>query len=311
MNNTTNWNSSTWLETVQLWTNENLHKNGIIPIGDLQPVSGWALGQILKQGTNKGSVFFKATAFLPLFSNESELCHKLAELMPEYVPNTILSCHNRQWMITHDFGGGLPENSSSSVWAEAFKSFSQLQIKSIKHIDELSNSGCLVRSIDELPELLQQAFTDQQVISQLPDMLVSQRQLIVSNVSRAIEKLNSFNLPKTLVHGDLHIENIAKPDEKFIFFDWSDACISHPFIDGTYIYRMPESEDKQTIINAYLSAWTYIADMDELLDAWKYGELVCYAHQAISYASMVKSLSKLDFKDLNQAFLNAFNRLHN
>lgn len=94
-----------------------------------------------------------------------------------------------------------------------------------------------------------------------------------------------------------------------IFFDWSDACISHPFIDGTYIFRMPDSDSKRQIIKAYLSNWQEFAPMAELNKAWQLAEIVCYAHQAVSYASMKKSLPAAGMKDLEQAFINAFKRL--
>ncbi|WP_105188196.1 phosphotransferase [Pseudoalteromonas sp. T1lg48] len=304
-----NWDSPEWLERVQSWTNQNLAKLGLEPLGKLQKVSGWALGQIFKQNTNEGLCFFKAAAFLPMFSNESQLCAKLSELMPEYVPQTICSSSEQQWMITRDFGGGLPEDADNSLWSKAFQRLARLQRHSTKHLDELLQSGCLLRRIADLPEQLSDALNDSEITQDLADDFRINKDGIVLKVKLAVEKLESFDLPDTLVHGDLHIENIAQVNDKFIFFDWSDACISHPFIDGTYIYRMPEGENKEEIVNAYLSQWSDLADYARLRDAWDKAELVCYAHQAISYASMKKALSSEQMVDLEQAFLNAFNRL--
>ncbi|MBS3798175.1 phosphotransferase [Pseudoalteromonas sp. BDTF-M6] len=304
-----NWESPEWLELAQSWADQNLAKHGLEPLGKLQKVSGWALGQIFKQNTNKGLCFFKATAFLPLFSNESQLCAKLSELMPEYVPETMFISSEKQWMMSKDFGGGLPEDADKGLWPKAFQRLARLQQQSTKHTDALIKSGCLLRQVADIPEQLNSALNDTEITRHLTDDFIINKDEILLRVKQAVEKLASFNMPNTLVHGDLHIENIAQVNGTFIFFDWSDACISHPFIDGTYIYRMPEGENKQRIVTAYLSQWSDFGDPATLRDAWDTAELVCYAHQAISYASMKKALSSEQMVALEQAFLNAFNRL--
>ncbi|MGS0683110.1 phosphotransferase [Shewanella sp. 125m-7] len=280
-----------------------------MPRGKLEQVSGWCLGQILKQDTDKGYYFFKATAFLPLFSNESMLCLTLSELMPHYVPDTLCSLTEKQWMISKDFGGGLAEGADISSWINAFRQFSKLQIESTQYVNVLIDNGCLQRKITDIPRQLSQLLNDPDITANLPKKLTSHKEDIVLNVRRHVEELVLFNIPDTLVHGDLHIENIAQHKDEFIFFDWSDACISHPFIDGTYVFRMPDNEDKKNIIEAYLAPWLYLADIETLKSAWNKAELVCYAHQAISYASMKKTLPKEQMQDLEQAYLNAFNRL--
>ena len=66
----TDWDSPEWLESAQTWINNNLLRIGLEPTGKLEKVSAWSLGYIFKQDTAQGYYFFKATAFLPLFSNE-------------------------------------------------------------------------------------------------------------------------------------------------------------------------------------------------------------------------------------------------
>ncbi|WP_371189526.1 phosphotransferase [Thalassotalea maritima] len=309
MRNSLQWDSPEWIESAQTWVNENLKQRGVEPVGNLTKVSGWALGQIFKQNTKDGFYFFKATAFLPLFSNESLLCLKLAELTPEYVPNTICCSESEQWMISRDFGGGLPEGADITLWVEAFKTFAQLQKLSFNHINELIENGCLQREIHDIPKQLDEILSDNGIVRHLPEQFKIKRREIIFKVKQSVEALAKFNIPNTLVHGDLHIENIAKIGDRFLFFDWSDACISHPFIDGTYIFRMPEGKDKDIIVNTYLSQWSNLYKLEDLKSAWKQAELVCYTHQAISYASMKRALSNVQMQDLGQAFTNAFNRL--
>ncbi|WP_220763149.1 phosphotransferase [Shewanella sp. MBTL60-112-B1] len=232
-------------------------------------------------------------------------------MLPAYVPTTLFSLNQNQWMLSEYFGGSLPENADNLLWRGAFSQFAKLQIESTRHISELISNGCLQRSITDLPALLSEILNDLDITSSLPVKVSTHKNNLIVTVTNYIEELQQFALSDTLVHGDLHIENIAQQNNDFIFFDWSDACISHPFIDGTYIYRMPDSVEKQNIIEAYLTPWLYLADMATLKRAWSKAELVCYAHQAISYASMKKTLSNEQMKDLEQVYLNAFNRLVN
>ncbi|TPH12155.1 phosphotransferase [Litorilituus lipolyticus] len=303
------WESAEWLESVQKWTNQSLTEHGLEPIGNLERVSGWALGLILKQKTDAGFYYFKSTAFLPLFSNESQVCASLSKLLPKFVPEVLNVSQDNQWMITNDFGGSLPEDTDKTIWANAFEVFALFQIKSINHLNELKLNGCLNRPIANIPAQLNELLNNATITQCLPNEIEANRDNIILSVTKAIKALEKFQMPNTLVHGDLHIENIAISNGKYLFFDWSDSCISHPFIDGTYIFRMPEGEEKQNIVKAYLTQWIHLADFETLLKAWHQAELVCYAHQAITYGSMKKALSEAQMQTLEQAFFNAFNRL--
>lgn len=304
------WDSSTWLTEVSAWLYTKLNQLNAQPIGPLQQVSGWALGQILKQTTNKGDFYFKATAFLPTFSNEAQLCQLLSSLFPQTTPEVIAIDANKQWMLTANFGATLPENTPLSVWSKVFSQYSKMQIASIPHTDNLKKNGCLHRPIVQLPEQLEHIFNILSTTEILTDEIFNAATPIIQAVRESIVKISKYSIPETLVHGDLHIENVAAKDNSFVFFDWSDACVSHPFIDGTYIYRMPDTQEKQHIIETYLSQWnTYLA-FDALMVAWNTAEIICYAHQAVSYASIISNVSKQGKADLQTAFLNAFKRLN-
>ncbi|NJR72922.1 MAG: phosphotransferase [Scytonema sp. CRU_2_7] len=50
------------------------------------------------------------------------------------------------------------------------------------------------------------------------------------------KQLATFAIPETLHHGDLHDGNVFIHNGRYIFFDWGDSSISHPFfsIRDTY-----------------------------------------------------------------------------
>ena len=303
------WQQSDWLLPANKWVSEQLALLSIDTSQKLQEVSGWALGQVYKQTCSQGDFYFKATALLPLFSNEAQVNKKLAKLFVNKVPEVVAINADKQWMLTTDFGGGLPENADKKHWQLAFGEFAKLQIAAIEHTETIKQHGCLSRHANYTLVQLTEYFSDTEIVNHLPEQVTSARVQILAEVEQSIIALEQLAIPNTLVHGDLHIENIASTNNGYLFFDWSDACIAHPFVDGTYIYRMDESEDKQAIIDAYLTPWREMFAKDIVDKAWQLAEIVCYAHQAVTYASMIKHMSVQDTKPIYQSFINAFNRL--
>ncbi|WP_144212367.1 phosphotransferase family protein [Shewanella donghaensis] len=309
------WQDSDWPSTANTWIKSALVSHNVELVGDLMEVKCWSLGHVLKQATAQGDFFFKATAQLPLFSNEPKLCEKLSQLFPKQSAKIIAIDETKKWMLTEDFGAAYEDTVTNPIpliaWADAFASFAQLQINSVNHIQDLASSGCLVRDIQDLPQQLTSIFNDDNILARLPDSILrtpQQYQVILTSLETAITALKQFKLPDTLVHSDLHIENIAKVEDEFIFFDWSDGCISHPFIDGTYLFRMEPSSEKQAVINAYLSQWHSFHSIGQLNQAWNIAEVVCYAHQAVSYSQMINRLPQQNIEDLQVAFENAIRR---
>jgi aminoglycoside phosphotransferase (APT) family kinase protein len=44
-------------------------------------------------------------------------------------------------------------------------------------------------------------------------------------------------LPDTLAHGDVDLDNVAYDGTRLRLFDWTDACLTHPFLDGAHLAR--------------------------------------------------------------------------
>ena len=63
-----------------------------------------------------------------------------------------------------------------------------------------------------------------------PDELARLRTAIPALQERCTV-LGRYNLPDCLVHGDLHLGNVARNGDSYQIFDWSDSCIAHPFVD--------------------------------------------------------------------------------
>ena len=65
-------------------------------------------------------------------------------------------------------------------------------------------------------------------------------------------RLDALGPPATLVHGDLHMLNVARLNGELVYFDWTDACISHPFLDLISLQWEPDETSRAVLLNAYL-----------------------------------------------------------
>ncbi len=97
-------------------------------------------------------------------------------------------------------------------------------------------------------------------------------------------------MPLTLLHGDLHMNNVAAGPTRPLFFDWTDACVGHPFFDLVTVVHGPiplagasPDESRTRLRDAHLSAWTDYGSPEQLMDIWRAVEVVGALHHAVSY----------------------------
>jgi len=87
-----------------------------------------------------------------------------------------------------------------------------------------------------------------------PEELAAARS-VRDGVHAVLEELDSLAIPDTLVHGDLHIGNVAHDGDSLVLYDWSDAAVSHPFLDLVMLTeRLPEDE-RRPAREVYAEAW--------------------------------------------------------
>jgi aminoglycoside phosphotransferase (APT) family kinase protein len=97
-----------------------------------------------------------------------------------------------------------------------------------------------------------------------------------------------------LVHGDLHADNIAVRDGAPVIFDWSDACVAHPFfdlttlLDGEFLTALPAARAR--LQDVYFAYWAEYEPPERLRAAAALTAPLGLLHQAVSYQHIVISL---------------------
>lgn len=71
-----------------------------------------------------------------------------------------------------------------------------------------------------------------------------------------MQRLKTYKIPLTLIHGDFEMRNAGSKkggdgEEKIVFLDWERAFISHPFFD----FQNLRNSDPH-LVEAYLSRWS-------------------------------------------------------
>ena len=106
------------------------------------------------------------------------------------------------------------------------------------------------------------------------------------------ERLAAGAVPDALVHGDLHLSNVAGDENGYVFFDWTDACLTHPFLDMLVVLFTEDAELRRSLGDAYLGVWADVAPADELLELWALAEPLASLNQAISYRSIIANVER-------------------
>ncbi|MEZ4862013.1 MAG: aminoglycoside phosphotransferase family protein [Caldilineaceae bacterium] len=277
------WEQPGWFRLAVAWIHEQLTPMDHSATGPVEQVKHWCLSSILRVPTTQGWVYFKAAHGSPLMVNEALLTQTLARLYPAVMPQPLAIDATNDWLLLADFGAEIGWEAPVETREAALTAFAQLQIASANQIDTLLAHGCIDRRLPKLAEEIGPLLNDPTMVAMLEP---AQQQRLLAAAPRLIElchQMAAYNVPATLVHGDLHMSNIARRADHFVFFDWSDACVAHPFLDMIAILHEKDPLVQSRLRDAYLALWTAYEPMERLLELWQLTYPLCALHQAVSY----------------------------
>lgn len=281
-----------WFRTAADWIRARLTALGLTATGPIEQVQVWTISSVLRVPTTAGDLYFKASS-PTLFAREPLFTHDLAQRYPAHVPEVLAIDAERFWMLMKDFGGDrLWRVREFAPWEEALRLLARMQVESAKRVDDLLAAGFPDRRLDILAEQIDEVLAYAAAMPATWRDALSPAELdalfaLAPRLRQMCKELAGYRVPHTLEHGDCHAANITMAGERLVVFDWSDACVAHPFFilfPFFTFYTWPDVPDAHSRLEAvYLQAWTTYEPWDRLLEALRMSQTLAALHQAVSY----------------------------
>jgi hypothetical protein len=277
------WTRVGWLAEATEWIEESLAALDRAPTRPVEQVRTWALSAVLRVPTSEDAVFFKATADLPLFVDEGRVMAGLARLFPRNVPRPLAVDRPRRWMLLEDAGPALGWDAPTEERASVLVTFGRMQATAARDVEGLLAMGCIDRRPAWLAREVSLLLADDVALTGLDEEEISKLRADEPVLVELCERLAASFVPDSIAHGDLHLGNVARAGGSYVFFDWSDACLTHPFLDLIDVFREEDTATRDALRDAYLSAWAEHGSTEQLLSLWRLAEPLASLNQAVSY----------------------------
>ncbi|WP_158790846.1 hypothetical protein [Granulicella sp. L60] len=254
-----------WYTETTEWIINTLQSMGY-SVHRLEQWNGRVGGVLLQVFTNGPTFWFKSVTDFNV--REFWISRLLADRHPQYFPRVVAS--EARWnafLLQHIEGTELHAIENLDTWKKVARSLAEIQV------DWMGNSEILLASgaadlrpsalVERLPGFLTHiasAMERQQTLT--PAIL---RATDLSLLERGVEELclAAADLPfsEGLANADFSPHNTLIHQQKPIYIDWAEACVSLPLIAGEYLWnRMaveaPERKPWQnTLRRTYLEPW--------------------------------------------------------
>ena len=235
------WDQPGWLDDVTAWIGKHVELTG--PVVRHPRDKPWSV--VARAPTGRGELWFKELG--PALAFEPALTQELARHFPRYLPEVLAAEGSR--LLTLHAGRRVSKlrphdlSSMTGVWESIAARFAELQIKFVE-LGEL-------QAPDFRPETLGRRFG--------------------KRVNHLVEELGD-TIPLSLVHLGVHRNNVCLRDGDWVFLDWAEAAIGHPFCALgkpllNFVRRLgaePGGPELLRVRDAYLEPWTILAPSHEL-----------------------------------------------
>ncbi len=279
----TPWMRSGWHGSALAWLDAELAAQGWTRQGQPTVLKHWQISVLWRLETSGGRVYFKGVP--DFFRREVEVTPLLARELPGAAPDVLAADTRRGFLLLLDAGEEIGAPDLSAV----MQHLARVQRASLPLLDGWALRD---RGPDHVRGWLTHLLLDGVLLTGLEGGLTREEaERLRSHFPRletALRRLSASPLPRTLGHGDLHGGNVVQRGGRFTFLDWSDVCVTHPFLDANPAYFLgfevldslsdAQREAVEAATNAYLHVWTDLAPLEELRalfdDALIAGELL-------------------------------------
>jgi aminoglycoside phosphotransferase (APT) family kinase protein len=226
------------------------------------------------------------------FHAEPALTRLVADMLPGHAPPIIATDEERAWLLLEDMAGADEEHEDgppSGIGTAAARIAATLQLRSLDHLDEIEAAGVPARGLDETRHAFDDLLASSVELDQLSRAELAAARALRPDVHAVIDELASLGLPETLVHGDLHPGNVAHDGDLVVLYDWSDAAVSHPFLDLEHLVRSLPADEGELARAAYADVWRAAYPEVDLNRAFELAAAVNAIFQTVTFEQIYRA----------------------
>lgn len=273
------WQREGWFATASAWIREV-----VSGVDEIAQFATWCNSCVLRVRASGRALYFKASP--EYFLREAEVTAMLSRFFPGAVPDVVALDRSRGWMLLEDLGEAFVSTLSPDAWTRALDAVASLHRRSVPVVDQMLEGGCLDRRPPVLAAQIE-ALAEEETVT-LPEGLRPRLRAVVGRLQEMCIELGASPIPSTLVHGDLHADNIVRTERGYVLFDWTDACVATPFVDFlTFVHNFgPASNDpvvRRAFRDRYLDAWSDVVPRTEAIEWYERAKPLAAMHHAVTY----------------------------
>ncbi len=265
--------------------------------GELEIIKHSQISLLARVSTVGGQVYLKAVP--DFFRLEVPVTCWLSGELVGAAPPALAADAEQGWLLLEDAGETLNlnvvdwnfPNSGRATWTPddsraLMRHVASIQRASETWLDEVRGLGLPEKGpeyvLGWLPRLLGGEYFQVGQEDGLSAEEAARLRTMQAEVQAALERLRDSPIPLTLGHGDLHEGNVLRRAAQFTLIDWSDACITHPFLDVSPGYLVLP-DHAQAAGDAYLEAWAGVLPPAELHALYHAGQRAGELFRALGY----------------------------
>lgn len=280
-----------WAAGALAWLDGELREQGLTRAGWPEPLKHWGISALWRVPLGEGDpLYLKAVP--TFFAREVPVTCLLSREIPGAAPPVLAADTGRNLLLLAH-AGEVPGEAEDGTTLAAHLAW--VQRASLPMLPELRALGLPDHGPEWVASLLPELLRDEHLMvgeeeGLTPDEAASLRAL-EPRVREACARLAASPLPRVAGHGDLHRWNAVQGGEgHWTLLDWSDASVTHPFLDADPAYLAPEGAGTDTleaVETAYLSAWTDLLPLSELRALLREARLVGEVYRALGYTHAI------------------------
>jgi aminoglycoside phosphotransferase (APT) family kinase protein len=294
------WFRAGWYDEADAWIDHELAARGRARTGASVPVKVWSLSAVLRVPCDPEPVWFKASC--RHFHAEPALTQLVVDMLPEHAPPVIAADVDRAWLLMEDMTGAdedYEDAPPSGLGLAAARIVATLQLRSLDHLGEIESAGVPLRGLAETLRGFDEVLDGSIELDALtPEELAAARGCR-DEVHAVVGELDAAGIPETLIHGDLHPGNVAHHQDALMFYDWSDAAVSHPFLDVVHLLRSIREDERDAAREAYAEVWRAAYPGIDIARGLELATPVNAIYQMVTYEQICHSLEDASYWELS------------